>query len=151
VDSHYIARLAVLGIVALAWAAAGACGGETIEPGSGGRGPSGGFASGGRAGSAGLGGTGGSSMDAGSLTSCNVQADCMWGEINREILVAADCPCLYGCPSIPLNRTTVERRRLAYETLCNPYYDGQGRACGIDDCILPPVLLCVQGECLPAE
>jgi hypothetical protein len=146
--------LAVLGLVVAGWAAAGACGGETIGPGTGGQGPSGGVGAGigGRAGgSAGLGGTGGSAIDAGSLTSCNVQSDCMWGEIDHEILVSTDCPCLYGCPYLRLNRTTVERRRLQYQTLCNPYYDGQGRSCGIDDCIVPPVLLCIQGECLEAE
>jgi hypothetical protein len=137
----------------MAWVAAGACAGETTDPGTGGQGSSagGGPPSGGRAGSAGLGGTGGSLIDAGSPTSCNLQSDCAWGEIDHEILVPADCPCLYGCPYVRLNRTTVERRKLQYAALCNPAYDGQGRSCGIDDCILPPVLLCVQGECLEAE
>jgi hypothetical protein len=136
----------------MAWAAAGGCGGETSGPGTGGSAA----ATGGRTGSGGQGGgtgfdAGQPTVDAGSTTSCSVQSDCAWGEINHEILTAADCPCLYGCPYVLLNQTTVARRSLQYSALCSPGHDGQGRPCGIDDCIMPPTLLCIQGECLQAE
>jgi hypothetical protein len=151
--------LAVLGLVGLVWVAAGACGGEISEPGSTGGAAA---ASGGRTGSGAEGGvlidaagptidgpSGG--FDAGSTASCNVPSDCAWGEISREILVSADCPCLYGCVYLPLNRTTVDRRQQQYAALCTPGYDGLGRSCGIDDCIMPPALLCIQGQCMGAE
>jgi len=159
VDSRYLARLAMLGLVGLVWAAAGGCEGEITNPG----GTDGSTGSGGQGGipidaavptsDGHLGGfdTGGPTIDAGSTTSCNVPSDCAWGEISREILTAADCPCLYGCAYLPLNRTTVDRRNRQYSALCTPGYDGQGRSCGIDDCVFPPPLLCIQGECLRAE
>ncbi len=156
-----LAPFGVLGLVGLVWAAAGGCGGETSNPGgTGGTSGTGGNGSGGQPGTFIDGGPSdahtGPTFDAGnpgdgSTTACNVQADCAWGEIDHEILTAADCPCLYGCPYIRSNRTTVDRRRQQYAARCTPGYDGQGHACGIDDCIMPPTLLCVQGECLEAE
>jgi hypothetical protein len=157
-DTRNLARLVVLWLVIAGSVGGGACGGETTDPGSGGRGSAGTggivTSSGGRAGSGGSGGipgSGGSPVDAGDPSACSVQSDCAWGDIDREILSATDCPCRYGCPFVPLSRSTLDRRNAQYSALCSPMYDGQGHPCGIDDCISPPVLLCVQGECLPAE
>ncbi len=129
------------------------CAGETTEGGTGGGGgvPGGsaGAGSGGRA-SGGASAVDGGAVDAGSPSACGVQTDCAWGEIDHEILGRADCPCLYGCPYLPLNRSTVERRRQQYDQLCDPNVDGQGRACGIDDCFMPPPLLCILGQCMGA-
>src|SRR5262249_8455361 len=46
---------------------------------------------------------------------CMLADDCDWGEIDREILPPADCPCLFGCPYLPLSKTTVERRKAQYQ------------------------------------
>jgi len=89
----------------------------------------------------------GTDVDTGGYGACTTADECGWGEIDHEILSAADCICLYGCPGYPLNRTTIERRRAQYEALCDPKVDGQGHPCGIDDCIEPPPIACVGGQC----
>ena len=83
----------------------------------------------------------------GDLTACQVDADCGWGEIDHEILKASDCTCLYGCPYLVLNQSTINRRQQQYDNLCDPSTDGNGQPCGIDDCIQPPLLRCVGGQC----
>lgn len=93
------------------------------------------------AGESGMGGT-----EAGA-TACNDAADCAWGEINREILEMADCPCLLGCPYLPMNVETLERRLAQYTDLCDPSVNGAGNPCPIDDCVQPPELECLAGEC----
>jgi hypothetical protein len=119
-------------------AAFGACGGSTSStPGSG--------------------GTGGSpeaGVDAGEEASvatpddeCVGSDDCTWGEIGHDILAASDCPCLFGCPGLPQNKTVETRRMEQYRALCDPHMDGQGNLCGVDDCIVPPPLTCVGGKC----
>lgn len=85
--------------------------------------------------------------DAGGPAACSSTADCIWGEIDREIVTARDCPCLYGCPGVALNRTTNTRRTAAYTTLCDPRRDGMGNPCGIDDCAMPPPIMCTGGVC----
>jgi hypothetical protein len=82
-----------------------------------------------------------------SYTSCEGTNDCDWGEIDHEILSPADCICRYGCAWIPMNKTTNERREKQYAALCDPQHDGQGNPCGIDDCISPPPITCVNGQC----
>src|SRR5262245_44200523 len=59
--------------------------------------------------------TSGSTTKSGPVDACMVADDCAWGEIDREILSPADCPCLFGCPYIPLSKTTVERRKAQYQ------------------------------------
>ena len=78
---------------------------------------------------------------------CKVDSDCAWGEINHEILKKADCLCLYGCPYIPLAKSTVTRRASQQEKLCDPRQDGKGEPCGIDDCSQPPPIVCEDGVC----
>jgi hypothetical protein len=83
---------------------------------------------------------------------CEVDSDCAWGEIKHEILRKADCVCLYGCPYIPLSKSTVTRRASQHEELCDPRRDGEGEQCGIDDCSLPPAIVCEDGVCAaPAD
>jgi len=82
-----------------------------------------------------------------SSVACESDAGCGWGEIGHEILSATDCICLYGCPYIPLNRTTINRRLEQYGKLCDPRYDGMGQGCGIDDCVVPPTAECVDKRC----
>ena len=86
-------------------------------------------------------------LDVGSTTSCTQASDCAWGEIGHEILAAADCICLYGCPYLAMNQTTAQRRRAEYDALCNPRISGNGQPCGIDDCAMPPAIECVDGVC----
>jgi hypothetical protein len=83
--------------------------------------------------------------------SCQVDADCGWGEIEHEILKPEDCVCLYGCPYIPLSKETVERRAAQHKQLCKPRYDGNGELCGIDDCAEPPTAVCNAGACQAAK
>ena len=111
-----------------------ACGGSVSSGGSGG--------SAGSAGSAGSTGTG-EPYDA-----CVTAADCAWGEIDHEILQASDCPCVYGCPHIPLSKETVDRRNMQYQALCTPGMDGNGNNCGVDDCAVPPPIQCTNGKCV---
>ena len=84
---------------------------------------------------------------AASYLTCETPSDCAWGEIDHEILVFEDCICLFGCPYLALNRQTVERRLAQYTAICDPYTDGQGNPCPIDDCMPPPELECVDNEC----
>jgi len=91
--------------------------------------------------------TGGSSGTGVAADACATAADCTWGEIDHEIITSSDCTCLYGCPYIPLSKTTVDRRQTQYQDLCTPGQDGQGNPCGIDDCALPPQIECQAGHC----
>ena len=84
-----------------------------------------------------------------STTACVVATDCVWGEISYEIRTRSDCMCLLGCPSTPLNRVTVERRRAQYSAVCDPRFDGAGHPCPVDDCVGPPPLACRSGVCAP--
>jgi hypothetical protein len=79
-----------------------------------------------------------------------VDADCGYGEIATEIADSSDCPCLYGCPYQPLNRSTIERRQSQYEASCGPDEDGKGQVCGVDDCAPAPTPACVAGQCTAA-
>jgi hypothetical protein len=94
-----------------------------------------------------IGATEASLVDVGSATSCTIASDCIWGEIDHEILAATDCVCLYGCPYLPMNQTTAQRRRTQYDALCNPRTNGNGQPCGIDDCAMPPTIQCAGGVC----
>jgi len=87
--------------------------------------------------------------DAGPDNACVVPADCAWGEIDHEILARTDCICIFGCPSLPQSRATVERRQRQHLALCDPTRDGMGNPCPIDDCIGPPPLDCVGNVCVP--
>jgi len=91
------------------------------------------------------------STDAGPDDTCSVTADCAWGEIDHEILSAADCPCLLGCPHLVESKTVVNRRQAQYGSLCTPDKDGQGNPCPIDDCAMPPALECNAGRCAVAQ
>jgi len=115
-----------------------ACGGATAPSPT--TGSSGGTGQGG--GSSGGGGSGGA------VDSCSQSSDCAWGEIDHEILTATDCPCILGCPSLPLSKSTVDRRQAAYRALCSPNHDGHGNSCPIDDCIAPPPITCVDQKCV---
>jgi len=95
-------------------------------------------------------GTGGTAVDAGSEVACTADSECGWGEIDHEILTPKDCICLFGCPFIPLNVRTVERRLEQHAALCNPQFDGMGQPCPIDDCAMPPPARCAVGSCTGA-
>jgi hypothetical protein len=84
-------------------------------------------------------------------STCAVDSDCAWGEIDHEVAGPKDCVCLYGCPYIPLSKQTVERRAAQHAQRCNPQKDGSGQPCGIDDCALPPALSCQAGVCRAAS
>src|SRR6185369_8011773 len=119
-----------------------ACGGVTSLPtGSGGV-------------TSGAGGAGGGSSTgtdgSGAYAACSTANDCAWGEIDHEILTSADCPCLFGCPYIPLSKSTVDRRQAQYNALCTPGVDGMGNGCGVDDCAGPPTAICNAGTCMAA-
>jgi hypothetical protein len=83
----------------------------------------------------------------GPYDSCRVDTDCAWGEIDHEIETAKDCACLYGCPYLPLSKTTAERRMAKHDALCDPRHAGDGSPCGIDDCANPGRIVCNQGKC----
>lgn len=91
----------------------------------------------------------GPTIDAGPDNACTMASDCAWGEIDHEITQRSDCICLFGCPSIPQNRATVERRQAQYRMHCDPRVDGMGDPCPVDDCIAPPPLSCTAGACAP--
>jgi hypothetical protein len=78
---------------------------------------------------------------------CDSDADCGWGEIGHEIETRFDCICLFGCPYIPLNTATIQRRLDQHSMLCEPSRDGQGNPCPIDDCIMPAPAMCIDGRC----
>lgn len=88
-------------------------------------------------------------LDALSPTECTTANQCRWGEIDHEIRVRGDCPCLSGCGFVPMNQTTMQRRDMQYQSLCTPGVDGMGRPCGVDDCISPPPLECRMNACVP--
>ena len=99
-------------------------------------------------------GSGGASAGAAgappSEVSCVESIDCTWGEIDREILKASDCPCLYGCPYLAQNVVTARRRIEQYKALCKPSVDGHGQGCGIDDCATPGPITCIDRVCAAA-
>ena len=124
-----------------------------------GSGGAGGSLGGGGSGGAGAGGstdagrdTGGPDLrppvDAGPPNACATASDCTFGEIDHEILSRADCICLFGCPFIAESKTTAARRMAQYQALCTPGRDATGNPCPIDDCALPPTLMCVNGGCV---
>jgi hypothetical protein len=90
-------------------------------------------------------------VQAGPFDACTVDADCGFGEIQIEIGDDDDCPCLYGCPFLPLTKATIERRQSQYEAVCDPREDGNGETCGIDDCTPAPTPACVAGKCTAAS
>ena len=142
----------------LGGAAAPACGGDSEDGGaSGGSAGAAGTAAGGSTTAAGGSGQtgggenqggGGNSVDA---TSCEAASDCGWGEIDHEILDSADCICLLGCPYLPLNQATIDRRLGQYQTHCDPQVDGNGNPCPIDECMLPPDPTCADNVCGPLD
>lgn len=83
-----------------------------------------------------------------STLACTAASDCTRTEIDHEILTAADCPCLFGCPFIIVNAETANRRMAQYSLRCTPHVDGQGHTCGIDDCIQPAPLACIEQVCV---
>jgi hypothetical protein len=125
-----------------------ACGGSATKTGS--VGGAGGTASGGAAGTTTGGTTASGGTGATSGDTCASTDDCAWGEIDREILKASDCMCLYGCPYLPQTKQTAARRLQQYGALCNPNKDGSGMSCGVDDCALPGAIACVSGTCKAA-
>ena len=146
---HLILRrwLCVLSLLSLGIA----CGGKMSAPGAGtigGASAGGSIAAGGAATVGGSAGTGGTIGD---YSACNQDSDCAWTEISVEILGPSDCMCLYGCPYVPVNVQTAQRRAQQYSANCDPKHDGKGVLCGIDDCMLPPVLFCLNGRCAAAE
>jgi hypothetical protein len=95
--------------------------------------------------------SGGSSGSGGPYDTCSAPTDCAWGEINHEILSSSDCLCLFGCPSLPLSKTTFDRRNAQYKSLCTPGKDGKGNQCPVDDCAGPPEIACKNGKCVAAQ
>jgi hypothetical protein len=91
------------------------------------------------------------SMIGAPYNSCKVDSDCAWGEIKHEILKKLDCVCLYGCPYLPLAKSAVSRRAQQHSDLCDPRSDGNGDPCGIDDCALPPPIVCEDGTCVAGD
>ena len=92
-------------------------------------------------------------VDAGadpSDTECETASDCGYGEIEHEIVSKADCVCLYGCPYLPLNQATIERRKTSHAKLCDPRTDGKGQLCGVDDCVPLTAAMCVDHVCRAA-
>ena len=83
-----------------------------------------------------------------STLACTAATECTRTEIDHEILTAADCPCLYGCPFTIVNAQTASRRMAEYQARCTPGVDGQGRSCGVDDCIAPAQLACINQVCV---
>jgi len=83
-----------------------------------------------------------------STLACVAATECTRTEIDHEILAVADCPCLYGCPFTIVNVQTANRRAAQYDLRCTPGVDGQGRNCGIDDCIAPAPLACIDQVCV---
>jgi hypothetical protein len=94
-----------------------------------------------------LGGSGSTGED----RSCTQELDCTWTEISVEILKPADCMCLYGCPYVVVNKTTADRRAQQYAANCTSTHNGKGELCGIDDCMMPPSLFCLDGTCTARE
>ena len=127
--------------IAVALAAVGlvACGGNVAKEGNGG-GATGTSTS-----------TSTTSTSSGPYDECATAADCAWTEIDHEIGTPLDCPCLYGCPYIPLAKESVDRRAAQYQALCTPGQDGSGKMCGIDDCASPGMLACATGHCAAAQ
>jgi hypothetical protein len=83
-----------------------------------------------------------------STLACTAASDCTRTEIDHEIISPRDCPCLYGCPFVIVNVQTANRRMAQYNALCTPQVDGQGHTCGIDDCIVPAPLACIEQVCV---
>jgi hypothetical protein len=83
-------------------------------------------------------------------TRCETASDCGYGEIDHEIVQKSDCLCLFGCPYIPLNKATIERRKASYAKLCDPTKDSQGKPCPIDDCVPLEAVVCDDHVCRAA-
>ncbi len=92
--------------------------------------------------------TGGAgSAGAPSTDACTVDDDCTFTEIDTEISKASQCMCLYGCVYLPVTKITNARRMQQHEKFCKPDVDGEGNSCGIDDCVVPGTVACVDGAC----
>jgi hypothetical protein len=147
---HLILRrwLCVLPLLALGSAA---CGGQMSDPGTGTIGGASAGGSGAVGGAAAVGGSAGTGGTTGDYAACNQDSDCAWTEISIEILKPSDCMCLYGCPYVAVNVQTAQRRAQQYSANCDSRHDGKGALCGIDDCMLPPALFCLNGTCAGRE
>ena len=139
-------------VAGLSLLATGSCSSKRQTPGAG----TGGMKSGGSggentggAGSKNAAGTSGTSGGA-DATRCDTADDCGYGEIDHEIAKKSDCICRFGCPYIPLNKTTIERRNASYTKLCDPSKDGQGQPCPIDDCVPLITAVCDDHVCRAA-
>jgi hypothetical protein len=95
-------------------------------------------------------GAGASGSVAADSTTCETASDCAYGEIDHEIVRKTDCICLFGCPSLAQNERVIARRSASYAALCDPTRDGSGNPCPIDDCVVLPAPLCVDGVCKAA-
>ena len=93
------------------------------------------------------GGDGGSAGATPNTDTCVVDDDCTFGEIENEITKPSDCMCLYGCVYLPQTKMTAARRLAQHDRLCKPNVDGEGQACGIDDCAVPGAVVCMGGTC----
>lgn len=78
---------------------------------------------------------------------CLTDRDCAWGEIGIEISSSDQCMCLFGCPYIPMNVPTAKRRTAQYAQYCRPGFGAGGRPCPIDDCAMPPQMVCRDSSC----
>jgi hypothetical protein len=131
-------------VAGLSLLASGSCSSKHEAQGAG----TGGMKSGGNGGENAAGSGGASAVvDA---THCDTAADCSFGEIDHEIVKKSDCICRFGCPYIPLNKTTIERRNASYAKLCDPSEDGQGKPCPVDDCVPVAVAVCDDQVCRAA-
>lgn len=81
------------------------------------------------------------------VVGCLTDRDCDWGEINRDIESSSDCMCLFGCPHIPMNVSTVKRRGELYRAHCRDGFNGNGARCPVDDCAPPPPIVCRDNVC----
>jgi hypothetical protein len=78
---------------------------------------------------------------------CNVDADCVWSDIDHEIHKVSQCACVYSCPRIPLSNETALRRIAQREGVCEPQPPGIQSHCDDTDCDAPPPIACIEGLC----
>ena len=83
----------------------------------------------------------------GGTDTCIVDDDCTFGEIDKDITMASECICLYGCVYLPVTKITAARRLQQHKKYCQAAFDGHGNPCGIDDCVVPGTVVCMAGTC----
>lgn len=84
-------------------------------------------------------------------STCMVDADCAWSDIDHEIHRLSECVCVFRCPLFPVSSETAMRRAAQRDGVCEPGLIGPQAHCDDKNCAPAPPIACIDGLCREAE